>query len=265
MAKDRSAPRYMVTSVDNALRLAVMLQLEGQLTVREAALRLGVAPSTAHRLLTTLVHRDFAAHDDGGEYRIGPVLALAARAPSQAAALRDAALEPLAHLVHSVGETASLIVRTDDWVRFIASVECERSLRVSSREGMVFPAHVVTGGLVLLARLTEDELQELYSVERYVERPTLRPNLAALRNDIAHIRRTGIAVNLERSEQGVAAVGRAVLGARDEPVAGLSISLPSARYAPALVPRFDAALRTAAGEITATLRQLSRDPRTDPT
>ena len=56
----KTRPAYAIDSVDHALRLAAMLQLEGALTVSEAADRLGVARSTAHRVLAMLVYRDFA-------------------------------------------------------------------------------------------------------------------------------------------------------------------------------------------------------------
>ena len=52
MSKElKNPPPYTITSVDNALRIAAMLQLEGSLTLSEVAERLGVARSTAHRLL----------------------------------------------------------------------------------------------------------------------------------------------------------------------------------------------------------------------
>jgi DNA-binding IclR family transcriptional regulator len=56
MSKElKKPPPYTITSVDNALRIAAMLQLEGSLTLSEVAERLGVARSTAHRLLAMLV------------------------------------------------------------------------------------------------------------------------------------------------------------------------------------------------------------------
>ncbi|MCX4908974.1 helix-turn-helix domain-containing protein [Streptomyces sp. NBC_00878] len=56
---EESAP-YPITSVDHALHLATLLQQEGPLRVSDAAERLGVSPSTAHRLLAMLVYRGFA-------------------------------------------------------------------------------------------------------------------------------------------------------------------------------------------------------------
>ena len=102
----KEPPAYAIASVDHALRLAVILQLEGPMTVSEAALRLGVARSTAHRLLSMLVYRDFAVQGADRSYRAGPVLELATQANSDLGALRTAALGPLRQLVKTQDETA---------------------------------------------------------------------------------------------------------------------------------------------------------------
>src|SRR5882757_10214062 len=90
----KNKPQYGIDSVDHALHLAAVLQQEGPLRVSEAAERLGVARSTAHRLLAMLVYRDFAEQDADRRYRPGPVLRLTAR-PEPVAALRHAALPHL--------------------------------------------------------------------------------------------------------------------------------------------------------------------------
>jgi DNA-binding MarR family transcriptional regulator len=59
----KNKPAYGIDSVDHALHLATVLQQEGPLRVTDAAQRLGVAPSAAHRLLAMLVYRDFAEQD----------------------------------------------------------------------------------------------------------------------------------------------------------------------------------------------------------
>lgn len=243
-------PAYAVGSVDHALRLAVVLQVEGPLTVSAAAERLGVARSTAHRLLQTLVYRDFAVQAEDRTYRAGPVLEISGRSASDAARLRAAALEPLRVLVDTVGETSNLSVRIGTTVRFLASVECDRALRVGSREGMVFPAHQVTGGLVLLAALSPERVGALYAADRFADRPGERPDLARLTSDLRSVRRTGVAINLERSERGLAAVGRAVLDREGDAVAALSVSMPRTRYRKERVAELVAALTVAAEGVT---------------
>ena len=249
----KTRPSYAIASVDHALRLATILQLEGAIGVAEAAQRLGVARSTAHRLLAMLVYRDFARQDDARTYRVGPVLELATHSHSQTARLRELALEPMGVLVDVLDETANLVVRTGDTARFIAAVECRQALRVGNREGMVFPVHRVSGGLVLLADLSDEEVEALYAPERFTDRPDDRPDLFRLRHDLARVRASGLAVNQGRSERGVVAIGRAVRDSTGRALAGITISMPSVRYQPAVLPRIDAALRACAEGITARL------------
>jgi DNA-binding IclR family transcriptional regulator len=245
----KNPPAYGVTSVDHALRLAVILQVEGPLTVSAAAERLGVARSTAHRLLTTLVYRDFAVQDDDRSYRAGPVLELAATAHSRTGAIRAAALGPMQALVDTVEETVNLSIRTGRTIRFIASVESGQTLRVSSREGMVLPAHQSTGGLVMLAALSDEQISTLYDAAP----PGERIDLTKLRTELKSVRRSGIAINLERTERGLTAMGHAITDATGAVVAAISVSMPSVRYSPNRVRRITPALTTAAHDISGAL------------
>lgn len=240
----KNPPAYAISSVDHALRIAAMLQLEGALSVAEVAARLGVARSTAHRLLQMLVYRDFAVQDETRTYHAGPVLELAAHSQSETARIRAAGLPHLRRLVDIFEESANLAIRTGDTVRFIGSVESRQALRVGSREGMVFAAATTTAGLLLLAELPPDELAELYSDA---------DELARLRSELAIVRRNGFAVNHERSERGVVAVGVPLRSRRGEVVAGLSISMPGARYEKSQLPTLVAVLKRAASAIEADL------------
>jgi DNA-binding IclR family transcriptional regulator len=241
-----------LSSVDNALRLVhVLAQREG-VGVAEAGRLLGVARSTAHRLLSTLVYRDFAVQNEDRSYRVGPVLEIAAQTQSNVAAIRAAALGPLRALVDALDETANVSIRTGRTVRFIASVECSQALRVGNREGMVFPAHQVTGGLVMLAALSDDELAALYAPAP-ADRAEERPDLTKLRTELRAVRKRGVALNLERSERGVVAVGRAVTDSSGDTVAAVSVSMPRVRHSPRRLEEVVAALTTAAKAISAAL------------
>lgn len=201
-----------------------------------------------------LVYRDFAVQADNRAYRAGPVRELAAHSQSEASRLRAMALPHVAALVEAINESANLMIRTGDTARFIASVECTQALRVGNREGMVFPAHRVTGGLVLLAELSADELEALYAPEHYADRPEERPDLTWLRRDLERIRRNGFALNEGRSERGVVAVGCRVRNRGGQAVADLSVSMPSVRYEPQNLPGLVAAIRFAARAIGADLQ-----------
>lgn len=243
-------PSYAIASVDHALRLATVLQLEGALTVAEAADRLGVARSTAHRLLQMLVYRDFAAQEADRSYRAGPVLELAAHSRSDAARLRAAALPVLQRLVDILEESANLAVRVGATARFIASVESQQTLRVGSREGMVFPAHLTTAGLLQLADLDPDELAAVYEAAPFETRAS---DFKRLARKLSTVRHQGFAVNREGSERGVVAIGVPVRESGGRTIAGLSVSMPSVRYDANSLQRLTGILRGAAFTIETVL------------
>jgi DNA-binding IclR family transcriptional regulator len=231
----QNEPVYRIESVDHALRLAVLLQQEGPLRVFEAAERLGVARSTAHRLLAMLVYRDFAWQDEDRRYHAGPVMRQEP-ASRPASALRRVALPHMRALVASTAETVNLVVRTGDRVRFVATVECDRLLRVGDREGRLLPAHAASGGLALLAALPPRRLAEVY------RDPDADVDLPALARTLGRVRRQGFGLNNQATERGVTAIGHAVRGPDGEAVAALSLSMPTVRFSRAQLPAWVAAL-----------------------
>ena len=247
----KNKPTYTVTSVDHALQLATILQVEGSLTVTAAAQRLGVARSTAHRLLTTLVYRDFAVQADDRSYSAGPVLALGIHTQSRADSVRALATPHLAALVDRTGESANLTVLAGDRVRFVGSVESEQPLRVGNREGTVFPAHLTSGGKAMLAELDDETVRELHSPERWGERTEQRPDPAQLVRELETVRRSGVAMNVGATEDGVTAIGVAVHLGPGPAQAAVSVSLPTLRFSERILPSLVGAVQAAARDIEA--------------
>ncbi|MFW6091681.1 MAG: helix-turn-helix domain-containing protein, partial [Actinomycetota bacterium] len=69
------APGYPVNSVAKALEILLMLRDREAIGVSEASRALGIARSTAHRLLSMLEHYEFAQRDRATRgYRAGPAL-----------------------------------------------------------------------------------------------------------------------------------------------------------------------------------------------
>ena len=59
----RDGPRYPIESVDNAIRLLLLVGREGSISVSAAGRDLGVAPSTAHQHLAMLQYRRLIDQD----------------------------------------------------------------------------------------------------------------------------------------------------------------------------------------------------------
>ncbi len=239
----KNKPPYSIDSVDHALQLATLLLHEGPLRVTDAAARLGVARSTAHRLLAMLVYRDFAEKDEDRRYVAGPVLRSAV-APEPVADLRRLALPHLVALAAETGESTNLMVVVGDQARFVATVESAQVLRVGDREGRMLPAHLASGGRAVLARLPESEVAELYAGP---DSPV--PDVPALLRDLRRVRRQGFAVNDQYTETGVTAIGQALAGPEGAVPAAVSIAMPTARYRRDRLAEWAHVLRAAVGRI----------------
>lgn len=248
-------PTYAIESVDHALHLVQLLQQEGPLGVTEAADRLGVARSTAHRLFAMLVYRGFAERGSDRRYHPGAALRASDERTGSTALLRRVATPRVHALVARLNETVNLLVRVGTEVRFVVSVESHQALRVGDRAGRVLPAHRASGGKVLLAALGDEEVRELYAFHGDdVDVPQL---LAELRL----VRERKFAINEEGTERGVTAVGVLVRGQRGTPVAGLSAAMPSSRFRPEGVTACVSALTATARRIEKDLVGAERRPR----
>ncbi|HTT53362.1 MAG TPA: IclR family transcriptional regulator [Streptosporangiaceae bacterium] len=248
----KNKPPYAIASVDHALQLVRVLQQDGEVSVSEAAELLGVARSTAHRLLAMLVYRDFAEQGSDRRYRRGPVLHLAHFDPEQAL-LRDVALPHLQVLVDRTNETANLMVRAGTQARFVVTVECSQALRVGDRTGRVLPARLASGGQALLATLSPAQLADLYRGQD--------AGLPALHRELSLVRRRGFALNEQLTEAGVSAIAVALPG--PEPTAAVSLAIPSARFRHEQLPSWASALTAAATDIQRDLSAARRWARPD--
>jgi DNA-binding IclR family transcriptional regulator len=247
----RNKPSYALTSVDNALRLVQLLRDQGRLRVTDAAAELDVAPSTAHRLLGMLVYRGFAIQDDGRAYVPGPALGAAPVQLDWTRQLRDAALPHLELLANRTGETTNLMIRIGIQVRFLASVESVKVLRVGSRQGTVLPARLTSAGKAMLAALKPDRLAALYQGPTAALGDEVMPaaEFERFAAELALIRRQGYALNNQQTEDAVVACGCAVHGPGGGPTAGISVSMPAGRFVPSTLPDLVRDLHMAAAGI----------------
>jgi IclR family acetate operon transcriptional repressor len=245
----RKRPSDSLNSVDNALLLLHLLRDQGLVTVSQAAAALGISVSSAHRILVTLVYRDFAAQDAQRRYLPGPALSLHPGAHAPVAALRERLMPVMRALSTELTETVTLSVRLDTRVRVIAAVEAPRMLRVADQEGTVLPARLASSGKAMLATLPDDEVIDLFTSA--ADNRLTPAEARRLIGELAGIRRSGFAVNHGEAEQGVSAIGVAVLDLTGVAVAGLAVAMPSARFetvnVEAVVSRVRAALSSLNG------------------
>ena len=229
----KNKPSYAIESVDNALRILQMLRDSGQVRVTDVAAELGIARSTAHRLLAMLVYRDFAVQAEDRSYRPGPAIAAQPLRGEPAQRLRQVMRPHMEALCDQVTETINLVVRLGIQTRFLHTVESAQVLRVGDRQGTVLPAWKTSGGKALLAEVPDVHLTALLRGAN--GRPPEGMTVAERRslvNELRLVRDQGYAENIEESESGVCAIGLCIRDKDGDPVAALSVSAPSVRYTP---------------------------------
>ena len=241
----KNKPPYSIDSVDNALRILQTLRDSGQVRVSDVAAELGIARSTAHRLLAMLVYRDFAVQAEDRSYRPGPAIAAEPLRGEPAQRLRQAMRPHMEALCDQVAETINLVVRLGTQTRFLHTVESAQVLRVGDRQGTVLPAWKTSGGKALLAELPDAQLTAL--LRGAAGRPPEGMTAAERRSLVSELRLVrgqGYAENIQESESGVCAIGLCLRDKTGDPVAALSVSAPSVRYTPGRSRMFLSELRT---------------------
>jgi DNA-binding IclR family transcriptional regulator len=245
-------PTYPITSVDNALRLLALFREREKVRLSDAREHLGVAHSTAHRLLAMLAYHGFVQQDkDSRVYLAGPALVEIGLAAVRHMDIRRHARPVLEELAGRYGETAHLSVLEAGKVRYLDAVESSRALRVAARTGTALAANCTASGKAMLAALPAPELAALFpDGPGAAALPALTghsiTSRGQLEDELAAVRERGFALNREESEDGIASVAVAVLDGRRAPVAALSVSAPVSRLADGLAGEIAAQLRVEA-------------------
>lgn len=226
----RDAPSYPISSVDNALRLLQLFSRREPVRVSDAARELGVADSTAHRLMQMLRYHDYVRQDNRSKaYLPGPELVRIGLAVVASSDLRSVARTWIERLVSEIEETVHLVELQGADVVFLDSVETQRSLRIGARTGQRLPAHVTAAGKVLLAALSPAE------IDRTLPNSLSGARRVDLLDGLPAVREQGYAWNFGESEPDVHAVAVPIVDGLGMTRAALSVSAPPSRLGDAEV------------------------------
>jgi DNA-binding IclR family transcriptional regulator len=247
--------------VDRAVRLLLLVHQRSRVRLSEASEALGVAPSTAHRLLAMLVFHDLVRQEDRFAYVPGPALARIARGMISETDLRLRARPFIQQLAAATDETVHLAVLEGRMVRYLEGVESQRPLRMATRTGRTVPAHYVATGKALLAAMPWGEVERLLAGVR-LEAMTDRTvtDLAALARQLQRVRRLGYAAFRGESEEGAASVAMTVRDAAGRVVGAINIAVPAVRFDRLRQERLVQDLRNAVAELEEALRERTEGP-----
>ena len=249
-------PIYPIGSVDSAMRLLMMIGERDRVRIAEAAKELGVARSTAHRLMQMLLYHGFVRQDPeskayvAGSRLIGLGLQLVRKLD-----VRTIAHPYMEELAAEVEETVHLFaLQAERSVLCLDSVETTRALRVGSRVGVVLAAAASAGGRAVLSTLPTADVMEMYPAARLPKHPHSSIKLRSdLLERLAVARELGYAVQRDESEPGVSAISAPIRMGDAVASFALTVALPSSRLDDKVVPVIGSATVRVAGVIASAL------------
>jgi IclR family transcriptional regulator, acetate operon repressor len=234
--------------------LAVLEALPEHERVTDIAAATGLAKSTVHRILQSLVERQFAIPTGSGSYIGGPrILSLAGKVmgrfnPAQHA---DAALR---RLCRTTGCTVHFALLDADQAVYAAKLEGSKPYRMPSRVGLGIRLHCTGIGKAILAELPPAEVDAIVARTGLEQRtPHTVAGTDALHRQLAEVRERGWAYDDEENEPGILCIAAAVHGHTGAVIGAVSITTITLDPWHDEVENLAQLVRAAAGEVSAAL------------
>ena len=225
-------PNYPIKVLNKTFSiLEVLLQQGSAMNMTEISKKLGLYPSTTHRILDTLKHWGYVEQEPNNqEYQLGlKVLELGMAKLQQIDLVREAT-PYLKELVNQCNETTHLGVLEGGDILYLAKVESSQTIRMCSYVGKRAPLHCTALGKVLLAFLPEEERNKILEQKGL---PRLTENTITDRNklekELSKIQKQGFALDQEENEKDVQCIAAPIRNYRGRVIAAVSISGPAFR------------------------------------
>lgn len=228
-----------VQSVERVLNIIETLAEHGSpMNLGDLAEKVGLKPSTTHRLLNTLLVRGFVDQDDDSRYKLSLKLFYIGNAAAYATDIKAIAAPFMRELLDLVNETVNLAILDNYQVVYIDQMESNNMVIVKmfARVGNRGPAHCTGSGKVLLAALSEEELSRYLAtakLERFTKDTITDSKLLA--KELARVAREGYAIDFGERDDGVRCVAAPIKTHEGKVIAAISISGPSMRMTPSYI------------------------------
>ncbi len=252
-AKERTGQVQSLTRALSILNEIAASPLGLQLS--EIAKSLGLAPSTTHRLLTTLQEEKYVQFDrDSGRWQVGIQAFVAGNGFLMSRDLVTVARPFMRHLMEQSRESVNLAISDNHQALYLAQVESREMMRVLAKPGGRVPMHCSGVGKAFLAAMPDDQ------VEGFLKEQSLFPvtnqtitDPSKLYAELGAIRLRGFATDDEEHAIGLRCVAAVIYDEHKEAIAAVSLSGPRARISDQLLLEYGQLTVQAAADITSAM------------
>jgi IclR family acetate operon transcriptional repressor len=221
-----------VKAINKALDiLELFLKKEGELGLSELSKLSGINIATANRIASVLVKRGYLKQRvKRGKYALGTIFLDFSGIIRGRVKMRDIALPLLNRLSQKLDETVLLVSWDGQEGTHTETVHADHALRIVPDEGTKFNLHSTGVGKVILANLSDAELESCYR-DKKLERHTSNTvtNLDDLKRHLVAVREEGVGYDDEEQYLGVRNVAAAIKDNTGGVVGAIGVIGPTVR------------------------------------
>lgn len=234
--------------------IELLIQHHGNIGLRELASELDIAPSTAHRFISSLKEIGYIRQDPKTrKYTLSLKFAWLGSKVLENLQVTDLAKPFMEELTERTNETTHLGVIEGLDLIYIAKIKSKQAMNMASRVGQRGNLYSTAMGKVLLAHMPENERLEIIN---QLDISSQKKKSVKNKDDFIHqlsvVRKDGYAIDNEENETGIRCIGAPIFNHAGEAVAALSLSGWK-------VSMTDERMSTLPEEIIATTRKISEE------
>lgn len=240
--------------------LAVMNSFSGERTnqtLSEVAHVTGLTRATARRVLLTLAELGYV-HKNSRSFSLTPKMLDLGYSYLSSLEVVEVAQRPMERLVEGVRESSSMAVLDGTEIVYVARVPTKRIMTIALAVGSRLPAYPTSMGRVLLAGLSDsqvDEYLEQTAFEKLTSH-TITDN-AEFRAILDEVRSKGFSLVDQELEEGVRSIAAPIINGRGETIAAMNVSCHASRVTLGQMrAEFRPKLIAAADEVSSLARSL---------
>jgi IclR family KDG regulon transcriptional repressor len=226
---DNSA--YENQSVMKAFRLIELLSEKAEMSITELGSTLGLNKGAVFRFISTLKSIGYIEQNPINEkyFLTIKLFEIGSRIMTRLNEVQEAHTV-MEQLAQKTNETVHLAILSNENVVYLDKIDSKHALRIFSRVGNQAPCYCTGLGKVLLAWLSDKEVDKIVKEKKMIKfTDTTITSLAALKKELQKIRGQGYAIDNQEHEKGIQCIAVPIRNRDKKIIAAISVTWPEIR------------------------------------